>query len=101
MVDLQVTNLDVPDDQTGETYFLVTWTNPSTVGSINAFELILTFNGNSEVIENIPKSESQRNVTSRIPGRKYSISLVSVEKHSRPSQQTTSITITDGCSKYI
>ncbi|CAC5380284.1 unnamed protein product [Mytilus coruscus] len=68
MVDLQVTNLDVPNDERGETYFLVTWTNPST-----------------------------HNVTSRIPGRKYSISLVSVETHSRPSRQTTSVAITDGC----
>ncbi|CAC5366868.1 FN1 [Mytilus coruscus] len=96
LVDLQVTNLDVPNDERGETYFLVTWTNPSTVGSINKYELILTFNGKSDVFSNIPTSETQHNVTSRIPGRKYSISLVSVETHSRPSQQTTSAAITDG-----
>ncbi|CAC5393943.1 unnamed protein product [Mytilus coruscus] len=96
LVDLKANNLMVPAVTTGETYFLVTWSNPTTVSFINKYQLILSFNGQQETPVEIVTSKVNHNVTSRTPGRKYRIILRSIETASRPTQQTTEIEIMDG-----
>ena len=99
MTDLNVQNLDVPDVTTGETFFVVKWTNPPTVSFINKHQLILMFNGQSESLVDIDKSSASFNISNRVPGRTYTIILRSVETQTRPTQQTTDVIITDGTSK--
>ena len=99
MTDLKVQNLDVPDVTTGETFFVVTWTNPSTVSFIDKYQLILMFNGQSESPVGIDKTDTNYNISNRVPGRTYTIILRSVETLTRPTQQTTDVIITDGTSK--
>jgi hypothetical protein len=96
---LKVQNLDVPDVTTGETFFVVTWTNPSTVSFINKYQLILMFNGQNEIFADIDKTSASFNISNRVPGRTYTIMLKSVETQTRPTQQTTDVVITDGTSK--
>jgi hypothetical protein len=96
---LKVQNLDVPDVTTGETFFVVTWTNPPTVGFINKYQLILMFNGQNESSADINKTSASFNISNRVPGRTYTIILRSVETQTRPTQQTTDVVITDGTSK--
>ena len=99
MTALKVQNLDVPDVTTGETFFVVTWTNPSTVSFINKYQLILMFNGQNEIFADIDKTSASFNISNRVPGRTYTIMLKSVETQTRPTQQTTDVVITDGTSK--
>ena len=99
MTDLKVQNLDVPDGTTGETFFVVKWTNPSTVNFIDKYQLILMFNGQNESPVGIDKTDTNYNISSRVPGRTYTIILRSVETQTRPTQQTTDVVITDGTSK--
>ena len=99
MTALKVQNLDVPDVTTGETFFVVTWTNPSTVSFINKYQLILMFNGQNESFADIDKTSASFNISNRVPGRTYTIMLKSVETQTRPTQQTTDVVITDGTSK--
>ena len=99
MTGLKVLNLDVPDDTTGETFFVVTWDNPSTVSFIDEYQLILVFNGQSESPVDIDKTDTNYNISNRVPGRTYIIILRSVETQTRPTQQTTDVNITDGTSK--
>ena len=99
MTGLKVQNLDVPDVTTGETFFVVTWTNPYTVNFIDKYQLILTFNGQSESPVDIDKTNTNYNISNRVPGRTYTIILRSVETQTRPTPQTTDVIITDGTSK--
>ena len=99
MTDLNVQNLDVPDVTTGETFFVVKWTNPPTVSFIDKYQLILMFNGQSESPVGIDKTDTNYNISNRVPGRTYTIILRSVETQTRPTQQTTDVVITDGTSK--
>lgn len=99
VIDLKANNLMVPGVTTGETYFLVTWSNPTTVNFNNKYQLIISFGGQQETPFEITKSKTNHNVTSRTPGRKYRIILRSIETASRPTQQTTEVEIMDGCSK--
>ena len=101
MTELKVQKLNVPDVTTGETFFVVTWTNPSTVNFIDKYQLILAFNGQNESSLDINKTNTitKYNISSRVPGRTYTIILRSVETQTRPSQQTTDVVITDGTSK--
>jgi hypothetical protein len=96
---LKVLNLDVPDDTTGETFFVVKWENPSTVSFIDKYELILEFNSQSESPVDIDKTDTSYNISNRVPGRTYTIILRSVETQTRPTQQTTDVNITDGTRK--
>ena len=99
MTDLKVQNLDVPDGTTGETFFVVTWENSSTVSFIDEYQLILVSNGQNESIFDIDKTNTSYNISNRVPGRTYTIILRSVETQTRPTQQTTDVVITDGTSK--
>lgn len=99
MIDLKANNLRIQAVTTGETYFLVTWSNPTTVSFINKYQLIVSFNGKQETPVEIASSKTNYNVTSRTPGRKYGIILRSIETASRPTQQTTEIEIMGGSSK--
>ena len=99
MTELKVQNLDVPDVTTGETFFVVTWTNPSTVNFIYKYQLILAINGQNESSIDINKTNTKYNISSRVPGRMYTIILSSVETQTRPTQQTTDVSVTDGTSK--
>ena len=99
MTELKVQKLNVPDVTTGETFFVVTWTNPSTVNFIDKYQLILMFNGQSESPVGIDKTDTNYNISNRVPGRTYIIILRSVETQTRPTQQTTDVVITDGTSK--
>ena len=99
MTDLKVQNLDVPDVTTGETFFVVKWTNPPTVSFIDVYQLILMFNGQSESPVGIDKTDTNYNISNRVPGRTYTIILRSVETQTRPTQQTIDVVITDGTSK--
>ena len=96
---MKVLNLDVPDVTTGETFFVVKWTNPFTVNFIYKYELILEFNSQSENPVDIDKTDTNYNISNRVPGRTYTIILRSVETLTRPTQQTTNVIITDGTSK--
>jgi hypothetical protein len=96
---LKVLDLDVPDVTTGETFFVVKWTNPSTVSFIDKYQLILVFNGHSESPVHIDKSNTSYKISNRVPGRTYTIILRSVETQSRPTAQTIDVVITDGTSK--
>ena len=96
---LTVLNLDVPDGTTGETFFVVTWDNPSTVSFIDKYQIILMFNGKSEDPIDIDKTTTSYNISNREPGRTYTIILRSVETQSRPTAQITDVNITDGTSK--
>lgn len=91
----------IPAETTGETYFLVTWSNPSTFNFINKYQLILSFGEQQESPVEITKSKTNHNVTSRMPGRKNRIILRSIETASRPTQQTTEIEIIGGSSKLM
>ena len=99
MTGLKVLSLDVPDVTTGETFFVVTWDNPSNVSFIDKYQLILAFKGQSESPVDIDRTTTNYNISNRVPGRTYTIILVSVEKQTRPTQQTTDVNITDGTSK--
>ena len=99
MTDLKAQNLDVPDGTTDETSFVVTWTNPSTVNIIDKYQLILAFNNQSEIPVVIDKTNTNYNISNRVPGRTYTIILRSVETQTRPTPQTTDVIITDGTSK--
>ena len=100
MTDLKVLKLDVPDGTTGETFFLVKWTNPPTVNFINKYQLILTLDGKNEsAFDIVDKTSASFNITDRVPGRTYTITLRSVETQSRPTPQSTDVVITDGTSK--
>lgn len=99
MTDLKVQNLDVPDGTTGETFFVVTWENSSTVSFIDEYQLILVSNGQNESIFDIDKTNTSYNISNRVPGRTYTIILRSVETQTRPTQQTIDVNITDGTSK--
>ena len=99
MTGLKVQNLDVPDVTTGETFFVVKWTNPPTVSFIDKYQLILMFNGQNESLFDIDKTNTNYNISNRVPGRTYTIILRSVETQTRPTQQTTDVNITDGTSK--
>ena len=96
---LTVLNLGVPDDTTGETFFVVTWDNPSTVSFIDKYQIILMFNGMSDDPIDIDKTNTNYNISNRVPGRTYTIILRSVETQTRPTQQTIAVNITDGTSK--
>jgi hypothetical protein len=96
---LKVQNLDVPDVTTGETFFVVKWTNPPTVSFIEKYQLILVFNGQNESSADIDNTSASFNISNRVPGRTYTIILISVETQTRPTQQTTDVVITDGTSK--
>ena len=99
MTELNIQNLDVPDDTTGETFFVVTWDNPPTDNFIDKYQLILTFNDQSESPVDIDKTNTNYNISNRVPGRTYTIILRSVETQTRPTPQTTDVIITDGTSK--
>ena len=100
MTDLKVLNLDVPDDTTDETSFVVTWENPSTVSFIDEYQLILVSNGQNESLFGIDKTNTNYTISNRVPGRTYTIILRSVDSQTRPTQQTTDVNITDGTSKF-
>ena len=99
MTGLTVLNLDVPDGTTGETFFVVTWDNPSTVSFIDKYQIILMFNGMREDPIDIDKTNTSYKIGNRVPGRTYTIILRSVETQSRPTAQTIDVVITDGTSK--
>jgi hypothetical protein len=99
VTDLKVLNLDVPDDTTDETSFVVTWENPSAVSFIDKYQLILVFNGQNESLFDINKTNTNYNISNRVQGRTYTIILRSVETLTRPTRQTTDVNITDGTSK--
>ncbi|XP_052067762.1 tyrosine-protein phosphatase 10D-like [Mytilus californianus] len=94
---LQVQNLEVPRDTTGEVYFKITWTIPNTVAFINKYQIKITVNsGTAENLINIDKTENQYNMTNRQPGHTYIVEVISVETASRPGAQTTSVVLQAG-----
>ena len=99
MTGLKVLNLDVPDGTTGETFFVVTWDNPSTVSFIDKYQLILMFKDLRENPIDIDKTNTSYKISNRVPGRTYIIILRSVENQTRSTAQTIDNVITDGTSK--
>ncbi|XP_076079590.1 phosphatidylinositol phosphatase PTPRQ-like [Mytilus galloprovincialis] len=94
---LRVQNLEVPRDTTGEVYFKITWTVPTTVAFINKYQIKITVNnGKAEALIDILKTENQYNMTNRQPGHTYIVEVISVETASRPGAQTTSVFLEAG-----
>ena len=94
--ELKVTNLRVPDDTTTETSFIVKWEIPDNHDLIDKYLLVI---GSETPLDIADTSTTLYSITSRVPGRKYNITLKSIETASRPTSQETSVSVTDGCSK--
>ncbi|XP_076078839.1 uncharacterized protein LOC143048855 [Mytilus galloprovincialis] len=97
MTSLQVQNLEVPRDTTGEFYFKMSWTLPNTVAFINKYQIKITVNGGTaENLIDIIRTKNQYNMTNRQPGHTYIVEVISVETASRPGAQTTSVDLQAG-----